>query len=287
MSSEYDTSGLRLSGRYTSARNVVISMTMLPLRQPTVPKRWPCSQIASAHGRTSRSTTSGRASVVTSTSGFSSSRTVRSRNASRTLPPTRKHSWPASVSRRARSCSGDESSSSDCRRGGNADIATILVGSGASTRTTDSDPERHPEGRHPENRRHAPLPSPTWTVHPTALAWAATSPRWPSSRSTHASASCGSTPSARVDAAPGCSATRTPTACHRRGVEPARPARRRVAPVDGPGHRTRADPPHADDARRRPEGASTRHVRAPLSAARPTAPVRRAGRPRAGTRPRA
>ena len=89
MSSQYVTSGLRLSGRYTSARNVVISITTPSLRHPTVPKRWPWSQTASAHGRTMRSTTSGRASVVTSMSIASSSRTVRSRNASRTCPPTR------------------------------------------------------------------------------------------------------------------------------------------------------------------------------------------------------
>ena len=39
MSSENVTSGLRLSGRYTSARNVVISKRSPSFSQPTVPKR--------------------------------------------------------------------------------------------------------------------------------------------------------------------------------------------------------------------------------------------------------
>ena len=39
MSSAYSTSGLRLSGRYTSARNVVISNGVSSFRHPTVPKR--------------------------------------------------------------------------------------------------------------------------------------------------------------------------------------------------------------------------------------------------------
>ena len=39
MSSEYATIGLRLSGWYTSARNVVISSVVPSLRQPTVPNR--------------------------------------------------------------------------------------------------------------------------------------------------------------------------------------------------------------------------------------------------------
>ena len=90
---------------------------------------------------------------------------------------------------------------------------SILVGSGTATRTTSPS-----QGAPSREQRPAPLPSPAWTVHPTALAWAATSPRWPSSRSTPASASCGSIRSARVVAAPACCATRTPTACHLRGA---------------------------------------------------------------------
>ena len=59
MSSENATSGLRLSGRYTSARNVVISIVVPSRWQPTVPNRLPCSHTWSAHGRTRRSTSSG------------------------------------------------------------------------------------------------------------------------------------------------------------------------------------------------------------------------------------
>ena len=51
MSSEYVTSGLRLSGWYTSARNVVISNVWPPFCNPTVPKRWPCSQTESAQSQ--------------------------------------------------------------------------------------------------------------------------------------------------------------------------------------------------------------------------------------------
>ena len=43
MSSANATSGLRLSGRYTSARNVVTSMRTPSFSQPTVPNRWPWS----------------------------------------------------------------------------------------------------------------------------------------------------------------------------------------------------------------------------------------------------
>ncbi len=43
MSSANATSGLRLSGRYTSARNVVISMRVPSFSHPTVPNRWPWS----------------------------------------------------------------------------------------------------------------------------------------------------------------------------------------------------------------------------------------------------
>ena len=51
MSSAYVTSGLRLSGRYTSARNVVISKVSPSFSQPMVPNRWPWVHTSSAHGR--------------------------------------------------------------------------------------------------------------------------------------------------------------------------------------------------------------------------------------------
>ena len=62
------TDGLRLSGWYTSARKVVISKRTSPREQPTVPKALPWSQTCSAQPVTSRSISSGRASVVRSRS---------------------------------------------------------------------------------------------------------------------------------------------------------------------------------------------------------------------------
>ena len=64
--SENVTVGLRLSGRYTSARKVVISTRISPWAAPIVPKACPCSHTWSAHGRTSSRIRSGRASVVRS-----------------------------------------------------------------------------------------------------------------------------------------------------------------------------------------------------------------------------
>ncbi len=84
MSSPKATTGLRESGWYTSARKVVISKRAPSLAQPTVPNAWPCSQTASAHPRTIRSTSSGRASVVRSMSSLG-----RPSTRSRTHPPTR------------------------------------------------------------------------------------------------------------------------------------------------------------------------------------------------------
>ena len=68
MSSAKATSGLRLSGRYTSARNVVISNSTPSISAPTVPKRLPWSHTLSVSPRSTCSTSSGRASVVTSMS---------------------------------------------------------------------------------------------------------------------------------------------------------------------------------------------------------------------------
>ena len=81
-----ETSGLRESGTYTSARCVVISKTRPSFLRPTVPKRLPWSHNASAHPFTSRSTSSGSASVVRSTSCFSGAASPA--KASRTEPPT-------------------------------------------------------------------------------------------------------------------------------------------------------------------------------------------------------
>ena len=52
---------------------------------------------------------------------------VRPRRASRTVPPTRKHSYPASTSRRATCCTGDAGSSSGWRRSGTVVIGAILA----------------------------------------------------------------------------------------------------------------------------------------------------------------
>ena len=85
------TSGLRESGRYASARWVVISYFCPARRQAMVPKRLPWVHTASAQPRTSASMSSGRASVVKSKSvgvspdGAPSEATM----ASRTDPPTR------------------------------------------------------------------------------------------------------------------------------------------------------------------------------------------------------
>src|SRR5918999_1266665 len=81
-----------------SERKVVISSRRSPLRTPTVPKRTPCSQTPSLQRRTTARIWSGVASVVRSMSGE-----LRSSRASRTVPPTRYSSWPASVKRRPRS----------------------------------------------------------------------------------------------------------------------------------------------------------------------------------------
>ena len=166
---------------------------MPSLRHPTVPKRWPCSQTASAHGRTSRSTTSGRASVVTSTSSVSSSRTVRSRNASRTLP-AHEVALVAGVGEQARELLQrrrlvEQRAQAGRERGHRLHSRRHRA---RAARTT----SLRSLAAIPRTDERAPLPSPPWTVHPTARGWAATSPRSPSSRSTHASAWCGSTRSA-------------------------------------------------------------------------------------------
>ncbi len=54
MSSPKVTSGLRLSGRYTSERNVVTSMRTPRRSHPIVPNRAPWSHTCSAHPRTRR-----------------------------------------------------------------------------------------------------------------------------------------------------------------------------------------------------------------------------------------
>ena len=87
MESPNDTSGFRDSGRYTSARCVVISKRCPSWLRPTVPKRFPCSHTASAHPFTRRSTSSGGASVVRSRS-FSPGSAEIPAKASRTGPPT-------------------------------------------------------------------------------------------------------------------------------------------------------------------------------------------------------
>ena len=86
------TSGLRESGRYASARWVVISYFWPARRQPMVPNRFPWVHTASAHPDTTSSMASGRASVVKSRSRRRSARRVASGSAtmaSRTEPPTR------------------------------------------------------------------------------------------------------------------------------------------------------------------------------------------------------
>ncbi len=91
MSSPKATSGLRESGRYASARWVVISYFCPPRRQAMVPKRLPWVHTASAQPRTTASMSSGRASVVKSRSGPESPTGAPSvaTMASRTDPPTR------------------------------------------------------------------------------------------------------------------------------------------------------------------------------------------------------
>ena len=80
--------------------------------QPTVPKAIPTSHTASAQGRTMRSTSSGRASVVKSRSLPS-----RPSSASRTEPPTSARLNPASWKRRARSSATGETRSSSLTAG--------------------------------------------------------------------------------------------------------------------------------------------------------------------------
>ena len=93
------TSGLRESTSYDSDRYVVISRWWSPLRAPTVPKRIPTSHTWSAHPRTSSSMRSGRASVVRSRSWATPARPSMM---SRTGPPTRASSCPASANRPVR-----------------------------------------------------------------------------------------------------------------------------------------------------------------------------------------
>ena len=92
MSSENVTSGLRLSGRYTSARNVVISKCSPSLRatdraEPLALQPYRVGPAA----RPIASIASGRASVV----DVDVRRSSRSSSASRTLPPTRYERCPA------------------------------------------------------------------------------------------------------------------------------------------------------------------------------------------------
>ncbi len=86
ISVEKATSGLRESGRYDSARWVVISTVRSPRLAPIVPKRAPWSHTASAQPERIAVVWSGSASVVRSRSPPRSSRPSRR---SRTIPPTR------------------------------------------------------------------------------------------------------------------------------------------------------------------------------------------------------
>ena len=70
----------------------MISSRCSPFPAPTVPNSIPVSHNASAHGRSSFCSCSGRASVAKSRSGLS-----RPSSASRTEPPTRYSSWPAAA----------------------------------------------------------------------------------------------------------------------------------------------------------------------------------------------
>ena len=111
-----------------------------------------------------------------------------------------------------------------------------------------------------------------WTAHPPARGSAAASLRSRCSRSTPASAWCGSTRSRFRAAVPACCATPTPTACRRRGVEPARPPGRRVR---GCG-RVAPRPPRARVARRTRRG---RDRPGPAPSCRRTVAALRRGRP--------
>ena len=140
--------------------------------------------------------------------------------------------------------------------------------------------------RHPGSPARAPLPSPRGRLHPPARGWAATHSRSRCSRSTPASASCGSIRSATAGAAPGCSADCTPTACRRpEGGTCSTGAASESRLVD----RTRAMPSAAAAPRRRVDGSARpapdparppdRACRSTTCASRRASPILRCGHP--------
>ena len=229
MSSENTTSGLRLSGRYTSARNVVISSRRCrPCDSPTVPKRWPCSQTASAHGRTSalHDVGAGVGGEVDVDVLVVAPRAIEERVAHAAADEV---ALVARVGQQAR----------ELLRGRRRVEQRPEAGRDRGHRHH----SRRPESGHrakqcaPASLRPRAHRSGTvrreWTAPSPARGSAAASPRSRCSPSTPASASCGSTRSRHPGRGAGvlCDA-HADRLSPPRGLEPPRPSRRRVAAVD-------------------------------------------------------
>ena len=182
MSSEYATSGLRLSGRYTSARNVVISMRDAVL--------------AAADGAEALAlepdVVGPRAHELLDDLGTGVGGDVdvglvvaHARSRKRVADaPAHEEALVPGVGEQARELlhAATRRRAAAARRGGIAVIGTILVGSGTVTAETIGC--RHPRAL---PSRHAPLPSPEWTARHLLSARLRRARGGRASRSTHAS----------------------------------------------------------------------------------------------------
>ncbi len=203
MSSENSTSGLRLSGWYTSARYVVISIGTPPRMRPTVPKRLPWSHMLSAHPLTSCSMTSGpgvRREVELEAAGAGAAQEGVAHRAAHQEALVPGVDEPARDLLRGRR--GVEQRLQTLGNGGHRCHSRPWVAH--PTYSNSPAPSCPPRGA------TAQLPSPRWGCGARVSGVAAT--RSPPSASTAAPRSCGSTRSTPTAGwAPGCSAPGTPT----------------------------------------------------------------------------